>query len=173
MTLRRRGRWVVRGKDAASRSYPEDTGETEDAASRRPSWPDGTRLRSVRGFTAGIESAPRWRENGDDDKKGRMEARRVSTPLSLRGRARPAHHRHGSARADRVACDPTGVEGRLDLAPALREASGDRSRLGGPDAVPLPPGLPGAAGESEVRKADPLCRAPAGASSGYGGAPRR
>src|SRR5918995_2521626 len=48
MTLRRQVRWVVRGKDAASRSYPEDTGETEDAASRRPARADGTRLRSVR-----------------------------------------------------------------------------------------------------------------------------
>src|SRR4029450_4383314 len=41
--------WVVRGKDAASRSYPEDTGATENAASRRPARSDGTRLCSVRG----------------------------------------------------------------------------------------------------------------------------
>ena len=40
----------MRGKDAAERSYPEDTGAPEDAASRRPARLGGTRLRFETSF---------------------------------------------------------------------------------------------------------------------------
>ena len=41
---------------------------------------------------------------------------------------------------------------------AAHEAAGDRGRRGGAEAVPLPPGLPRAAGAGQVRQADPLRR---------------
>src|SRR5438045_1107881 len=48
MTLRRRGALGAARQGRRPRSYPEDTGAAEDAASRRPARSGGTRLRFER-----------------------------------------------------------------------------------------------------------------------------
>ena len=95
-------------------------------------------------------------------RQGRLAARGVEGAVSLPRRARKSDRGSGEARADRGARDPACLEGRLDLAARRREAPGDRRRRRRAAPVPLPPGLPRAAGAGEVRQARPLRRAAAG-----------
>src|SRR5215510_14787146 len=96
-----------------------------------------------------------------------MEAAWLATArLSVRGLARPGDQRRGRAGTHRLAPYPAGLEGRLDLAAARREAAGNGGRPRGAPAVPLPPGIPRAPGAGEIRQARALCRAPSGASEG-------
>src|SRR4029453_6183826 len=87
----------------------------------------------------------------------------------------PAQTKKGrnEACANRGACDSTGVEGRLDLAAARRQAPGDRRRPGWTAAVSLPPRISRAAGAGEVRQARTVCRAAARSAQGDVEAHRR
>src|SRR5213593_2518269 len=60
---------------------------------------------------------------GEDAERG-LAACRVAWAVPIPRRPREADHRPGSARADPVARDPSGVDGRLDLAGPEGEAAG-------------------------------------------------
>jgi hypothetical protein len=90
----------------------------------------------------------------------------VAAPVPVPRCPRARDQGRGEARPCGRACDPAGVEGRVDRAGATRKVAGDRNRRRGPYPVPLPPGIPCAPGAGEVRQADPLRRFAAGVTGG-------
>src|SRR6185437_15093910 len=88
--------------------------------------------------------------------EGWLEESGLSWTVPLLRRARRPHHRPGEAGANRGARDPARLARRLDLAAADRASPGHRGRQGRAAPIPLPPGVPGAAGAGEVRQADPV-----------------
>ena len=68
----------------------------------------------------------------------------------------------GDARAHQVARHPAGLHGCVDLREGQRPYPGDRPRRQGPQAVPLPSGLPRGSREHEIRAHARIRPRPAG-----------
>ena len=111
---------------------------------------DSTRLA---GDCGGLERRA-WRDAGAGAAWGRKGRFRY---LDSRGEA--DHGSRKSSRGSRRSCIPPAWRDVWISPRREREAPGDRARPRGPAPVPLPPGVPSAAGAGEIRQADSIRRA--------------